>query len=147
MIRLFNAFVKFLTRISDLTPLLFRFLLSYGFYITAMNKVRNIDGVAEWFASMNFVFPTLNAYLATITELTGFVFLLFGFATRLISVPLIVVMIVAISTVHWGNGFEAGNNGFEIPLYYLAMLFSLLINGAGKFSLDHLIGKKMNKQE
>jgi hypothetical protein len=33
--------------------------------------------------------------------------------------PLIITMIVAIVTVYWENGFEAGENGFEIPLYYI----------------------------
>ncbi|MCF8235594.1 MAG: redoxin domain-containing protein [Bacteroidales bacterium] len=52
-------------------------------------------------------------------------------------------MVVAITTVHWGNGFNAGDNGFEIPLYYMLMLFVFLANGAGKISVDHLLTKKM----
>ena len=56
-------------------------------------------------------------------------------------------MIVAISTVHIGNGFEAGSNGFEIPLYYILMLFSLLISGPGKISIDSLIKKLLNKKD
>ena len=60
-----------------------------------------------------------------------------------ISIPLMFTMVVAIVTVHLGNGFEAGNNGYEIPLYYLLMLFALLVNGSGKISLDHLIERKM----
>jgi putative oxidoreductase len=71
------------------------------------------------------------------------VLLTIGLANRIISIPLIIVMIVAIVTVHWGNGFEAGNNGFEIPLYYILMLLVILINGAGKFSIDYLIGKRL----
>jgi len=51
-------------------------------------------------------------------------------------------MIVAIFTVHISNGFSAGVNGFEIPLYYLLFLGIFLSHGAGKFSIDHLIFKK-----
>lgn len=51
-------------------------------------------------------------------------------------------MLVAIKIVHWANGFEAGENGFEIPLYYLIMLFTLFVFGPGRLSLDHLIKKK-----
>ena len=67
----------------------------------------------------------------------GVVLLVLGLFTRLISLFLAVIMMVAIFTVHWSNGFSAGNNGFEIPLYYL--LFSLLFAsfGAGKYSLDY----------
>jgi len=50
-------------------------------------------------------------------------------------------VLVAVFTVHLGNGFEAGNNGFEIPLYYLTMLFTLLIFGGGKISIDFFISR------
>jgi len=55
-------------------------------------------------------------------------------------------MLVAIKTVHWANGFEAGNNGFEIPLYYLLMLFVLFVYGGRRFSLDRAIDGKYGKQ-
>jgi len=51
-------------------------------------------------------------------------------------------MLVAISTVPIGNGFEAAANGFEIPLDYLLMLFSLFISGAGRISADYLLQQK-----
>ena len=68
-----------------------------------------------------------------------------GLGVRIISIPLIITMLVAIKTVHWGNGFEAGENGFEIPLYYILMLVSLIFTGAGKISLDYLLGTKFSK--
>ena len=51
-------------------------------------------------------------------------------------------MIVAIFTVHISNGFAAGNNGFEIPLYYMLFLIIFLSHGAGKFSLDKIFFDK-----
>jgi putative oxidoreductase len=110
-------------------------------------KWQNISGVAEWFGELGIPFPTINAYLAATTEAVGVVLLLLGLATRLISIPLIITMIVAIITVHWQNGFEAGNNGYEIPLYYILFLCGLLIKGSGKYSLDYLIGRKFFKQK
>lgn len=134
-------------RLNDLPPLFFRLVLGYGFLGTSLKKLQNIDEVAAWFASMHYPFPTLNAYLAGITEFSGFILLILGLATRLITLPLMFVMLVAIFTVHIGNGFEAGNNGFEIPLYYLLMLFSLLITGPGRISLDHILSKKWRKSQ
>jgi uncharacterized membrane protein YphA (DoxX/SURF4 family) len=49
----------------------------------------------------------LLAFLATWTEILGAVFLLLGFATRYIAIPLMITMLVAIFTVHWGNGWSA----------------------------------------
>ncbi len=116
-----------------------RLIVAYGFYGPAMMKWSDIHSVAEWFGSMGIPFPTLNAYMAASTEITGVVLLTLGLFTRLISIPMIVIMVVAIVTVHLHNGFEAGNNGFEIPLYYMIFLLLFIANGAGKFSLDRLI--------
>jgi len=127
--------------LTDFPSLFFRLILAYGFYSPAMMKWGNISGIAEWFGSMGIPFPILNAYLAASTELAGVILLPLGLATRFISIPLMVTMVVAIVTVHLGNGFEAGNNGFEIPFYYLLMLFALVVNGGGKISLDYLISK------
>jgi len=41
--------------------------------------------------------------------------------------------------VHLPHGFSAGDNGFEIPLYYMLFLLVFVSYGAGKFSLDRLI--------
>lgn len=116
-----------------------RLAVAYGFYEPAMMKWNGIENVASWFGTMGIPFPTLNAYMAASTEAAGVILLTLGFMTRLISIPLIIVMAVAIFMVHLPHGFSAGDNGFEIPLYYMLFLFIFLTNGAGKFSLDRFI--------
>ena len=133
--------LKLISKLEDLPLLFIRLLLAYGFYSPAMMKLKDINSVAEWFKSINIPFPLLNAYLAAGTEIAGVVLLTLGFFTRLISIPLMVTMVVAILTVHLVNGFNSSDNGFEIPLYYLLMLFTLTIFGAGKLSLDNLVFK------
>ncbi len=131
-----------LVHFHSVSLLLIRVLLAYGFYEPAMNKWNDIDSVAGWFESLGIPFPLLNTYMAATTELLGVGLLALGLFTRYISLPLIVTMVVAIGTVHFQNGFSAGDNGYEIPLYYLAMLLVLVGNGAGRFSIDNLIFKK-----
>jgi putative oxidoreductase len=118
--------------------LILRLIIAYGFYAPAMSKWNDIDSVAGWFGSMGIPFPTVNAYMAAGTEILGVGLLVLGLFTRLISLPLIVIMIVAIFTVHLDNGFSAGTNGFEIPLYYMMFLMVFVTQGAGKFSLDNI---------
>lgn len=139
----YNLAIKALSRLKDLPLLFIRLILAYGFYTTATAKWSNIGNVAEWFGTLGIPVPAFNAYLAASTEAAGVILLTLGLATRLISIPLMITMIVAIITVHLPNGFEAGNNGFEIPLYYLLMLFALLINGAGKISVDNYFSKRI----
>ena len=127
-----------LSKGQNIALLLARLTLAYGFFGPAMQKWSDISSVASWFGTLGIPFPTLNAYLAASTELLGVVLLTLGLFTRLISLPLMVVMIVAITTVHLMHGFSAGDNGFEIPLYYMLFLAIFASFGAGKFSLDHL---------
>ena len=124
---------------QNISLLFARLGVAYGFYEPAMQKWSDISSVASWFSSIGIPLPTLNAYMAASTELLGVVLLVLGLFTRLISVPLMFVMIVAIMTVHLSHGFAAGDNGFEIPLYYMLFLALFASYGAGKISLDHLL--------
>ena len=139
MIEKYKLVVAHLSKLKDVHLLVVRLILAYGFYNPAIMKWQNIGSITEWFASMGIPLPGLNAYMAASTEMAGVVLLTLGLANRIISIPLIFVMIVAILTVHLGNGFEAANNGYEIPVYYILLLLVILINGAGKLSIDNTI--------
>lgn len=138
------AYLEKLDIIRDIPLILIRVVLAYGFWFPGMKKFENFESIVSWFSSLGIPFPTINAFLATATELVGAILLLLGLFTRLISIPLIIVMIVAIITVHLVNGFDASNNGYEIPLYYIIMLLTLVGFGSGKLSLDYIFQKKEN---
>ncbi len=139
--KIYMTLVKAGQKTQDISLLLMRLVLAYGFYGPAMMKWQNMHAIGDWFKSLGYPAPYFNAYIAGITELTGVVLLVLGFGTRIITLLLIFVMFIAITTVHLRHGFEAGNNGFEIPLYYAIMLFALFSFGPGKFSLDNFLKK------
>lgn len=141
IIQTYDRFADTISNLSDLPLLFLRLILAYGFYNPAMMKLKDVNAIGGWFESMGYPLPYLNAYLATITEGLGVVLLFVGLGTRIIAVPLMIVMLVAIFTVHYANGFNAGDNGYEIPLYYLQMLFTLFVMGPGKISVDHFLGR------
>ena len=126
-------------KMQDVSLLALRLILAYGFFEPAMNKWNDIASVASWFESMGLFAPTFQAYMAASTEIVGVVLLTLGLFTRLISLPLMVIMVVAITTVHLVHGFSAGDNGFEIPMYYMMFLAIFASFGAGKLSLDYLL--------
>ena len=140
--KIYSLSKNILQNFQSISLLLARFAVAYGFLEPALNKWQDINAVAEWFGSMGIPFPTLNAYMAASTEIIGVVLLTLGLFTRLISIPMMVIMVVAITTVHLANGFSAGGNGFEIPLYYMLFLFIFLSHGGGKFSMDYWIFEK-----
>ena len=79
------------------------------------------------------------AMLAGSAEFFGGVFLIIGLMTRLSSLFLIITMAVAILYVHLQNGFFTYNNGYEYAMVLLFSSMTILIGGAGAFSLDKLI--------
>ncbi len=140
MVFTIHSFVKsILSKGESIALLLARVAVAYGFYEPAMQKWSDIDAIATWFGTMSIPMPTLNAYMTATTEIVGVVLLTLGLFTRLISILLMVVMAVAIITVHISHGFSAGDNGFEIPLYYMLFLAIFASFGAGKLSLDYLL--------
>ncbi|MGZ3918787.1 MAG: HvfX family Cu-binding RiPP maturation protein [Bacteroidia bacterium] len=128
---------------QDPALLFLRLIIAYGLWEPATKKWEDINSIAEWFDSLGIPAAKLNAYVAASTEMAGVFLLTLGLGTRLISIPLIITMLVAIKTVHWANGFAAGENGYEIPLYYMLMLFVLITFGPGKISLDNLVKRNM----
>src|SRR5581483_9889386 len=108
VVSLYYKMVNGLEKLKSIPLLLIRLILAYGFYVPAKMKWADINSIAQWFKEMNIPAPTFNAYMAASTEATGVVLLILGLGTRLITVPLMIVMLVAIKTVHWHNGFEAG---------------------------------------
>lgn len=140
--KIYNEICGLFDNLQSLFLLIARLTLAYGFYEPALMKWNDIKSVATWFETLGIPFPTLSAYLASTTELLGVVLIAIGFLTRIMSIPLMIVMTVAIFTVHIGNGFSAGDNGFEIPFYYFIFLGLFLSFGAGKFSVDSLVFKK-----
>jgi len=132
-----------LTKYFESLSLLFaRIALAYGFYNPALMKWSNFDKTAEWFSSLGIPFATFATFLTASVEIVAVLLLFLGLFTRLVSIPLMVVMLVAIVTVHLAHGFSVANNGFEIPLYYFLFLAIFATFGAGKFSLDYfMLGK------
>lgn len=92
-----------------IAPLLLRLYLAPVFWMAGVHKLAAFSATAAWFGSggLDFPAPYLLAFLATATEVFGALFLLAGFAVRWISIPLLVVMAVAMGAVHWPNGWLA----------------------------------------
>ena len=129
-----------------------RILLAWEYGEAGLEKLRG----ANWFAQVEFPFPfsvlppEAAWALATWTELTGAALLLIGLATRATSAALIVLTVVAIAAVHWpdqwmtladlARGYAITDHGFgnfKLPLLFIVMLVPLLLQGAGKASVDH----------
>ena len=105
--------------------------------------VFGFSGVSGAFAQMGIPAPGLLGPFVAFVEFFGGIAILLGLLTRLAALGIGATMVVAILTVHLKNGFFAPT-GIEFPLSLLGSAVALVITGAGDFSLDALIGKRLN---
>ena len=142
-----------------LAPLGLRALLGWEFFEAGREKLQG----ENWFAEAADKFPLpfsllpaqVNWTLATWLELLCAIALVVGIGSRYAAATLFVLTVVAIHAVHWPaewsslselwQGYAITNDGYgnyKLPLIYLAMLLPLMLGGAGRFSLDHLIASR-----
>lgn len=96
---------------DSIAGLAIRLYLAPIFWMAGSQKLAHFSETVAWFGNadwgLGLPFPALLAALATATELLGAVLLALGLFTRLIALPLIVTMLVAIFAVHWEYGWQA----------------------------------------
>ncbi|MDO3386980.1 DoxX family protein [Gilvimarinus sp. SDUM040013] len=105
------SLVNSISKVDSLAGLALRLYLAPIFWMAGTSKLAHFNDTVAWFGNpdwgLGLPLPWLMAFLATATELVGAVLLALGLFTRLIAVPLIVTMVVAIVTVHWDYGWQA----------------------------------------
>lgn len=93
--------------------------------------------------------PIFFALLAIFTEFLAPLALLSGLLTRLAALGLACIMVVAVAMVHLHNGFfmnwagQQRGEGFEFFILSAGLALALIISGAGGWSLDALLYRRL----
>jgi putative oxidoreductase len=117
--------------------LLLRFVMGAAFLFHGWPKIQNPFGWMGPEAAM----PGILLALAALAEFGGGIALILGLLTRLASIGIASVMVVAISMVHVPQGdpfVGQGGPSYELAAVYLACTILFLLLGPGRFSLDAL---------
>jgi putative oxidoreductase len=140
-------------------PLPLRLVIGYGFVAHGWAKLdRGPAAFARLLEQIGAPLPEVTAWASTLIEILGGLAILAGAFVAAVSIPLIVMMLVAMFTVHLRYGFSAINTvgltadgpqfgppGYEVNLLYIAGLLAVVLGGAGPFSVDRLLERR--KQE
>jgi putative oxidoreductase len=97
------------------------------------------SATAGFFGSLGFRQPLAMAVAAGLSESAGLLFA-FGLLTPFAALAIASVMVVAVATVHWRNGFWSTGGGFEYNLLIWAVAIAVAASGPGRFSLDAAFG-------
>lgn len=94
-----------------LAPLLMRLYLVPIFWMAGTHKIDGFEDIVAWFGNdewgLGLPFPLLMAILATAAEVLGAISLLLGFGLRLMAIPMMFTMIIAMTSVHAQYGWQA----------------------------------------
>jgi putative oxidoreductase len=142
--------------IARWAPLPLRLIVGYGFMNHGFAKAaRGFDAFPSIVAAMGLPWPHLVGWLTIAVEIFGGLAVLVGALVPLASIPMAIVLLTAMFTVHLPYGFSSiklqsvtpagaqfGPPGYETDLLYLACLAALVLGGSGPLSIDRLLAKR-----
>jgi putative oxidoreductase len=134
-----------------------RLIVGYGFMEHGYAKLaRGPESFATILHALGMPVPGLLAWATILVELFGGLAVLVGAFIPLASIPMAIVLSVAILTVHLPNGFSSiklmsvdaagahfGQPGYETDLLYLAGLVALVLGGSGPLTLDRFLLRRV----
>src|SRR5258707_2733626 len=145
-------------RVARWAPVPLRLIVGYGFMEHGFAKLaRGPEAFATILHAIGVPAPHLMAWSTILIEVLGGLAVILGAVVTLVSIPMAVVLLVAIFTVHLPYGFSSiklmavtaagaqfGPPGYETDVLYLACLAALVLGGSGPLAADGLIRKRMN---
>ena len=111
------------------------FMLTHG--VGKFEKL--FSGEAITFPDPIGIGATASLALVVFSEVLCSILLIFGIATRLAAIPLIITMLVAAFIIHGNDGFGKQ----ELPLLYTAIYMVFTFSGSGKISVDNWISNRL----
>ena len=133
-----------------------RFMVGYGFLVHGLAKLsKGPHAFAAILHAAGVPASQLMAWATILVEILGGVALLLGAFVSLASIPAIILLVVAIATVHLPYGFSSirllgftngraqfGAPGYECDLLYIACIVTLVLTGPSPWSVDALLQRE-----
>ena len=142
--------------IARWAPIPLRLIVGFGFMEHCFAKLsKGPETFVGILQALAVPAPHFMAWVTIVTELLGGLAILLGAFVSIISLPLAMLLLVAIFTVHLPYGFSSiklmsviagrpqfGPPGYECDLLYLACLAALVLGGSGPMAIDDYLKKK-----
>ena len=146
-------------RFSNWAAIPLRLIVGYGFIEHGFAKLlRGPESFTDILHAIGIPAASLMAWATILIEIFGGLAVLLGARIVLVSVPMAVVLLVAIFTVHLPYGFSSiklqavtaagaqfGQPGYECDLLYLACLAALVLGGSGPLAVDNRVNRRFDR--
>lgn len=131
----------FLRVVRDLALLIARVALGAVLVFRGWRRWTNDGGMpaqADYLRQFGTPQPEVMAWGATLLEIIGGLFLIFGLLTPLVAAAVIVQQVLVISWTRWFRGPWLENGGYEYNVIQAALALIFLTFGAGRLAIDQL---------
>lgn len=143
----YESIVNRVMKVDFIALMAIRLYLIPVIYEGAHSKVLGFSGTVAWFSApaadggLGLPFPVLLAFFATTTEVLGLISIALGLFTRIMAIPMIVVMSLASLMVHWSHGWLAiASNDMESSQRMTAFLQWLIEYFPGRYNYITQLG-------
>jgi putative oxidoreductase len=103
-----------------------------------------LEGTGKGFEGLGFHPGRRAALMAGLAETGGGLLLALGLFTPLAAAIIIGVMLVAVGSIHFKNGFFNTGGGWEYNLVIVAAVLGVAFTGPGPLSLDAVLGYQLH---
>jgi putative oxidoreductase len=139
---MFSATDSYAERSADTLTLVARLLIGWLFLDYGWMKLLGHEGTVRYLANLHVPMPELMYWLVVLAELLIGIALIFGIATRYISLFTFLYLIIATAIAHRYWEAPAASVGpqyanFCKNLAIMGGVLLLYVLGAGRFSIDH----------
>lgn len=126
--------------VRDGALLILRLILGVIFVAHGWDKifVTGVDKTTGHFVAAGIPQAEMTVWLVAIVELVGGALLILGLLAPAVAAVLVIEMLGALWSVHWGNGLFMRDNGAELVLSLIGGLIMVVAFGSGRASLDRV---------
>ena len=126
----------------SLLLLFMRLFFGALFFMHGLDKLTGFNSLSENYPSVMGLGSYMTLMITIFCEFACSMFLMAGLVTRIVLIPMSVAMAVAFFDIHDGMMPEG-----ELALIFMIVFIALFITGPGRYSVDYLIDKKVEKDK
>ncbi|MBV9144761.1 MAG: DoxX family protein [Acidobacteria bacterium] len=146
----YNRLLRVLNSLQSPFLLFIRLYWGIQFFQAGWGKIQDISKPIDFFIQLGIPFPVFNAWFVSLLECGGGILLCLGLASRLISIPLVIDMVVAYITADRDalKSFFSSPDKFTgaAPYNFLIISLMIMVFGPGAISLDYLITRYLDRR-
>lgn len=146
LIALYEFVLGHLVWPQSLFLLAVRVVWGWGFFETGKGKLMHWDRTVGFFTDLGIPFPSVNAAVASSTEMICGLLLLAGVCSRLVAIPLIFTMCIAYLTAEREALMSLFTSDYDkffgaAPWPFMFACLIVLLFGPGKIAVDTLLAR------